>query len=119
MPAPDSGGGPRSPQKVFDKSLQQERTALAWDRTGVALMVVGSLFVRAGAPPYHELRHAPGAVAIVFGAVLIFLAYRRYDWLHARLDAGEPVRSPPLLVATAVITVMFGFSALVLVIFGG
>ena len=107
------------PQKVFDASLQQERTALAWDRTGVAMMVAGALFVRAGTPPYHELRHAPGLVAIVFGAGLIFLAYRRYDWLHARLRAGEPVTSPVMVLATGLVTVAFAIAALGLVIFGG
>jgi uncharacterized membrane protein YidH (DUF202 family) len=109
----------RAPQKVFDRALQQERTALAWDRTGVAMMVAGALFVRAGTPPYHELRHAPGMVAIVFGAILLLLAYRRYDWLHARLHAGEPVTSPQLLVATGVFTVVFAACALYVVIFGG
>jgi uncharacterized membrane protein YidH (DUF202 family) len=107
------------PQKVFDRSLQQERTALAWDRTGVAMIVAGALFVRAGTPPYHELRHAPGMIAMVFGAVLILLAYRRYDWLHARLHAGEPVVSPLLLIGTGVVTVLFALAALVLVVFGG
>jgi uncharacterized membrane protein YidH (DUF202 family) len=107
------------PQKVFDRSLQQERTALAWDRTGVAMIVAGALFVRAGTPPYHELRHAPGLIAMVFGAVLILLAYRRYDWLHARLHAGEAVVSPLLLIGTGVVTVLFALAALILVVFGG
>lgn len=58
-------------------SLPGERTALAWDRTGVAFVLVGVLLLRAGGAPYLELRHMPGAAAIVLGAVLAFGTVRR------------------------------------------
>ena len=111
--------GSDRPQRVFSRELQQERTALAWDRTAVAMIVGGALFVRAGQPPYHEVRHAPGLVAIVFGATLIVLASRRYDAMRRRLDAGHAATSPRLVLATGLFTVAFAVAALGLVIVGG
>lgn len=74
-----------------DPGLQHERTALAWDRTGLSLMVVGALMLRAGQPPYDDLRHLPGWLTIAFGAVLLAWAARGYAVREASLRRGGPI----------------------------
>lgn len=98
---------------------QPERTVMAWDRTGVALMVVGALYMRTGQPPYSALRHVPGVIAMLYGAALIGLAYRRYERVRTKRDKEESVASERLVVATGVITVVFAASALALIAFPG
>lgn len=107
------------PHRLYDVGGQQERTALAWDRTGVALMVVGGLYVRGGQPPYHHVRHWPGLLVLVLGASLIVAAYRRYEGQHGALREGRPVLSGELVVVTGLVTALFSVAALVLVIVGG
>lgn len=107
------------PTTLYDVGGQQERTALAWDRTGLALMVAGALYLRGGRPPYHAVRHWPGVVVVMLGAALIVMAYRRYEGQHGALREGRPVLSPGMVVLTGVATALFSIAALVLVLFGG
>ncbi len=86
------------------KGLQRERTALAWNRTAVALVVAGAIFLTAGGPPYRPVRHAPGLVAIALGAV--FVVYKP----RTRVVAAR---------AMAFATVAFSLCALGLVLYGG
>lgn len=106
------------PDRLYDVGGQQERTALAWDRTGVALMVVGALYLRGGHPPYHQVRHWPGLAILILGATLIVAAYRRYEGLHGALREGRPVLSGKLVIVTGLVTVLFSVAALALVLFG-
>lgn len=105
------------PHRLYDVGGQHERTALAWDRTGVALMVVGALYLRGGRPPYLHVRHWPGLAVLGLGAALIVVAYRRYEGLHGALREGRPVLSGELVIVTGVVTVLFSVAALVLVVF--
>jgi uncharacterized membrane protein YidH (DUF202 family) len=51
--------------------LQRERTILAWDRTGLAFMVVSALLIRVGGAPYDSPRHLPALLGILLGAWLV------------------------------------------------
>ncbi|MGH8929052.1 MAG: DUF202 domain-containing protein [Egibacteraceae bacterium] len=84
--------------------LQRERTALAWNRTAVALVVAGAVFVTAGGSPYHPARHTPGLVAIVLGAVFV---------------AHKPRTGVVAARAMTFAAIAFSLSALGLVLFGG
>ena len=106
------------PERLYDVGGQQERTALAWDRTGVALMVVGALYLRGGQPPYHHVRHWPGLAVLILGAGLIVAAYRRYEGQHGALREGRPVLSGELVILTGVAAAVFSVAALWLVLVG-
>lgn len=114
-PAPDRDDVPDS---VADARLQHERTTLAWDRTAVAIMVAGSIFLHAGNGPLHSPRHVPGMVAIALGAVILAHAYRRYERLGAagRTGTGD---AATWLRLVAVTTLLFSLASLALVLGGG
>ena len=103
---------------VPDLGLQQERTALAWDRTALALLVVGALTVRAGGPSFDLLRNAPGFLTVLVGAGLLWAGGRHYRRRATDLRAGgSPVR-PRLVVVTGVTTVAISVVALVGILVG-
>ncbi|MPZ74806.1 MAG: DUF202 domain-containing protein [Nitriliruptorales bacterium] len=108
----------RPPEDERRVALRQERTALAWDRTGLGLMVAGGLFVRAAGPPYTDVRHAPGVAAMVVGGALIVLAYRRYGRLR-RSATPESGGSAGMVAAVGAVTVVFSFAALLLILVRG
>jgi uncharacterized membrane protein YidH (DUF202 family) len=93
--------------------LQRERTALAWDRTGLALIVTGAVLVRAGGEPYAHARHLPGYLAGVLGAVLLIHAQRRYA---RRAATGESLVSPGLARLVGIAATAVGVAALLVVL---
>lgn len=64
------------PGDQFEDGLQRERTALAWNRTALALLVCGSLLIRHLGSPLFDLRHVPAYVALAAGAAVLVLAAR-------------------------------------------
>jgi uncharacterized membrane protein YidH (DUF202 family) len=107
--------------RPFDPGLQPERTALAWRRTALAL-VVGSLL---GLRVLPALLGWPGLVVAAAGVatalVVLASAHRRYRLVHRILTAGpadphRPVALPggalPALVAA--LTACAGLAALAL-----
>jgi uncharacterized membrane protein YidH (DUF202 family) len=96
--------------------LQHERTALAWDRTGLAFLVFGALLLRACDPPWHPLRHLPGALAMGAGVGLIVWAARRY---RTQMGAGRTAPAPAAVRLVGVLTVVCSLGALLLVVAGG
>lgn len=81
------------PDTVFDPRLQHERTSLAWERTAIAGIVVGSLMTRAGAS-VHLLLGAIGIVQVGASAVLLIWAGKHYEDLHGTLRAGQSPTHP-------------------------
>jgi uncharacterized membrane protein YidH (DUF202 family) len=65
--------------EVTDDGLQQERTALAWNRTALALIIAGALYLRAGGPLPALV---PGVLVIALGAFLLVKAGGRYRRLR-------------------------------------
>lgn len=99
-------------------ALQRERTALAWDRTGVGLIVAGALYVRAVPAALPDLRHVPGLVAMLVGIGLIPFAYRRFTRPDGRAGGGT-FTHPGAVILTGVVTVAFAGAALALVLWPG
>lgn len=114
-----SAGRPAQPNRVAGLQLQHERTTLSWDRTAVAMIVAGAVFLHAGNGPLHSPRHIPGALAIVFGAVLLAHAYRRYERLRGSVPTGANSAAPWLLRLVGVTTLLFSLASLALVVAGG
>ncbi len=109
-----SGRRPRVavPTDVFDVGLQQERTALAWDRTGLSMLVCSLLYLRAIGGPYGRPSVAPALIGIAAGAAMLFLGSRRYGRLHAMLRDGGAVDRHRYLLAVWVAAVLLGTSSL-------
>jgi len=92
--------------------LQQERTALAWERTAFAAIVAGLLFVRT-ASGWHPLLTLIGFGQVLFGGGLLIWAGHHYDELHGPLRAGEnPVR-PGATRAVGIMATVFTAAAAV------
>jgi putative membrane protein len=105
-----SGFEEESPQP----GLAAERTDLAWNRSGLALLACGAAITRGLALPHLSRAHvAVGAVVLVLGAAVWVLgtiqARRRSRRGHARqrADAGD-------LLPIAIGTAMVGVAAFVL-----
>lgn len=109
-------GNPRPSDHVFDRGLQHERTALAWDRTGLGFLVAAVLTLRSGGPPFDDLRHAPGYVAMVVGGVLLWTAGRRYRRREIDLREGRSMVQPGLVIVTGVTALLLSLTALLLVL---
>jgi putative membrane protein len=105
--------------RVFDPGLQQERTMLAWDRTGLALIITGALFVRAGKAPYVAAPHLPGFLAIAMGAIVLATAARRYRGRDRGLRAGGPAARPGMVRLTALVVLVLSIASTVLVLLEG
>ena len=82
------------PEARFSSSLQHERTALAWERTAIAVMVAGVVLARVSAlEEAWALAVAGMALTAAGGSVLVW-AGLHYDDLHGPLRRGEDVVHP-------------------------
>jgi putative membrane protein len=103
---------------VYDPGLQQERTVLAWDRTGLALMVTAGLLERSTDGSSLRSVSAIAAVGFVLGLALLVLGRARYLARWRRMQDGIGMLSPGPVVAVAAATILLGISALYLVFEG-
>ena len=103
------------PDRIHDGGMQQERTALAWERTAISMIVAGLLLARTGAR-LGTVFAAPGAGQVVLGAGLLVWAGRHYDELHRPLRAGESPVHPSAARVVGVATTVFSATALAIVV---
>lgn len=101
------------PEEFFDEGLQHERTALAWDRTSLAMIVAGAVLMRNPSSAFPLLPTVVGGVVVVTGAWLNVVAHRRYRSLHRVLRADETVVNPWLLRWIGLSTVALAIAAIV------
>lgn len=97
----------RRPASVFDRGLQHERTALAWERTAISTMVAGLLLSRYAAQSLTTWLAAPGIAQVVLGGALLLWAARHYDDLHGPLRQGESPVHPSAARVVGLSTVAF------------
>ncbi|TDD91399.1 DUF202 domain-containing protein [Actinomadura darangshiensis] len=93
--------------RLRDPGAQPERTALAWSRTTLSLVVAGLLCVRL-APS------APGAAAaaaVVCGSAALMLRRTRMG-LHARRHLPQGAADPVSVLITTGLTVLLGLVAI-------
>jgi putative membrane protein len=108
--------------------LANERTFLAWLRTGIAVMSLGFVVARFGLwlrelalqiNPHVALRHTGlslplGEVMIGFGALLTLVAAWRYHVVNRAIERGE-IKSDPRMVS--LVTIVVVISAIGLIVY--
>ncbi len=104
------------PATSFDTGLQHERTALAWERTAIAMIVAGLVLSRFAAIHDYWLAVGAGLLQTVFGAGLLLWTGAHYDDLHGPLRAGADVVHPAAARIVGLVTVSTSGLALVLAI---
>ena len=92
--------------------LQHERTALAWERTAIALMVAGILLARFTAKDGHPALSTIGLGVTVFGGAVLVWAGAHYEALHGPLRDDDPVVHPTATRTIGIVTVLVSASAL-------
>lgn len=96
---------PPRPESSFDTGLQHERTALAWERTAIAMMVSGIVLTRFAAINSSLLVVAAGLLQTAFGAGILVWAGSHYDDLHGPLRDGDDVIHPQATRLVGLVTV--------------
>ena len=96
---------PPRPESSFDTGLQHERTALAWERTAIAMMVSGIVLARFAAINTALLVVAAGMIQTAFGAGILVWAGSHYDDLHGPLREGADVIHPQATRVVGLVTV--------------
>lgn len=96
---------PPRPETSFDRGLQHERTALAWERTAIAMMVSGIVLSRFAAINSSLLVVAAGLMQTAFGAAVLVWAGSHYDDLHGPLREGADVVHPQAARVVGIVTV--------------
>ncbi len=93
--------------RTFDPGAQNERTSLAWTRTGLAVLMAAVLAARLTAGRLGGLAVVVGALAVPAGLAVLVLAVRRYQAAHRALHGGGPLPDGrlPALIAAAVLLV--------------
>lgn len=111
---PDPGEADE-PDGVLDLGLQHERTALSWDRTALALIVVGALVIR-GTRELGLVWGLPGYLTVLAGALVLWAGSRHRRRRERDLRAGySPVRTR-LVALTGGVAVGISLVALLLVV---
>jgi putative membrane protein len=95
------GRWPRQVYEVGDEpdprfSLANERTFLAWIRTGLALLAVGVALEGLTVPASDAARHALVVTVVVLGAVSCAGAYIRWARAERALRQSRPLPAPTL-----------------------
>jgi uncharacterized membrane protein YidH (DUF202 family) len=105
---------PARPHQVLDPGVQQERTALAWQRTGLSLAAAGVLYLHATVSRAWLL--IPGAALLLVAAATLLTGWRRYERLHQQLQTGAPVAAPRPLATLATAVTLFSTCAILLAV---
>lgn len=95
-------------RQPWDHGLQIERTALAWMRTCLSLIVVALVAFRFAAHKSLPLALGMAGVIAPLGFVAIWLSWRRYRTSAARLEAGERLPGGLLALLMTVVTALTG-----------
>jgi uncharacterized membrane protein YidH (DUF202 family) len=91
---------------VWDRGAQAERTALAWQRTGLSAAAVGLLLVHAH-PPGHVLPPWPGLLLLVLGGtVAAVVSPIRYRHIERTVRSGGGPSSSGAVPGTALLVLV-------------
>ena len=107
------------PSVIFDAGMQQERTAMAWERTAFNQIIVGAAIGRValthqGNLPVVALAAGIGVAAVLVGGGMLYWSVLRYESLHGTLRAGESPVHPRAAALAGLMAVTLSSLALVL-----
>ncbi len=106
---------------VFDTGLQLERTALAWQRTLLALAVASLAVGRGLATVMGPASWVIAGAGLAITVTLFVIVRRRYVAAHlhlTRIDAKSLPNDARLVAVCAAVGVVAGVAALAFVMFG-
>jgi putative membrane protein len=103
---------PTQPVERQSVETQPERTALAWQRTGLGVLAIGGLIAH-GAVEHEDrvLLVVAGTVALLGLGVLGGLAPVRYREVRRRRTAGAAMAAPRLLTAATAAVLLAAIAA--------
>lgn len=105
-----------SRQHSTDPSRRYQRTELAWERTGIALIVAGVLFARYAAGSSPVAVAGVGLAAVLAGAAVLLWASGRDAGRDGPPGAGRSPVHPTAAKLVGATTVAFTFAALALAV---
>jgi uncharacterized membrane protein YidH (DUF202 family) len=102
----------------WDAGVQNERTALAWQRTGLSLFGAIVVAARLGFRQWPVVTALALAPALCLSVAMLHLSTRRYRQAHAALNGTgwPPGGRLPLFAATSI--TLLGLAALAAVLVG-
>jgi putative membrane protein len=97
---------------VTQVETQPERTALAWQRTGLGVLAVAGLVAHGAVEHEDRVLLAVAGIAALLGlAVLGGMAPVRYRQVRRRVTAGVAMAAPGLLTALTATVVLVALTA--------
>jgi len=92
--------------ELFDVGAQAERTALAWQRTGIGAIAVGALMMREHIQQ-HLIPTWPGlALTMAAGIAVVVLVPQRYRRVLRNVRAGRTPLSRTMVPAATLVLVL-------------
>jgi len=88
----------------FDPGLQNERTAMSWDRTALALFAASLLVARLNASETGIVGWLLALAGLVITVWIMVTARARYRTAHRALHAAAPLPDGRLAAAVAALT---------------
>ena len=102
--------------KFAEDGLQDERTALAWERTAISVMVAGLLIARYAALSLHWAFGAAGLLAVAVGGAILVWAGQRYGEMQRHIERGDNPVHPTATRLVGMLAVVLTGVSLVLAI---
>lgn len=90
-----------------DGGLQQERTALAWERTAISMMVAGVLLAHFAAREGYLVIAVAGIAQTILGGALLMWTTHHYIGNQIPIEAGEDIVHPGAARLVGLGTVVF------------
>ncbi|HEX6249716.1 MAG TPA: DUF202 domain-containing protein [Nocardioidaceae bacterium] len=103
-----------SSEPPLDVGLAAERTAMAWQRTALALAVFAAVLVRLA--DRDLVVAVPGLAGMALGLALLVLGQRRYSRIVDQVQADRSSQAPRLVAVLTLGTAVLSAASLVFVV---
>jgi putative membrane protein len=100
----------------WDPGLQNERTAFAWMRSGLALLGAALILARVSAELWVVPSVVLSAACVVLASQVVVGAAARYRRAAAALKARQPLPDGRLPAAMAAVTTLMGIAVIAVVL---